>query len=433
MDNQQEPTIPKRCVIYTRKSTEEGLDMDYNSLEAQFDACSAYVRSQIGKGWTLIDKHYDDGGFSGGNMNRPALQVLLKDVAEHNVDIVVVYKIDRISRSLADFTELTRLFEKHGVSLVAVTQQIDTSTSMGRMIINLLMSFAQFERECASDRVRDKIAATRKKGIWPGGLPPYGYKNVDKKLIPDPEKAKATLFAYQRYNLNHSFLQTVRDLNETYGLHHDNVPWNVMHLRALLNQPAVAGKLRDPKTGELYDAVHEAIVPFELWNEVQNYLIAHKTGKREAKCKHIAPLKGVIKCGYCGCAMVPTFCSKDGKATFHYYRCDRTHKHLSETCRLKNISAAAIEAPVFNLIERLITNEYFLQLVASDEKELEMLRQLGKVKARLVSIMTSSERRRLVQLFIRRVDVRTDGIDIVVRGDGFKNLMGKTSEKGKTE
>ena len=118
--------------------------MDYNSLEAQFDACSAYVRSQIGKGWTLIDKHYDDGGFSGGNMNRPALQVLLKDVAEHNVDIVVVYKIDRISRSLADFTELTRLFEKHGVSLVAVTQQIDTSTSMGRMIINLLMSFAQF-------------------------------------------------------------------------------------------------------------------------------------------------------------------------------------------------------------------------------------------------------------------------------------------------
>ena len=186
MDNQQEPTIPKRCVIYTRKSTEEGLDMDYNSLEAQFDACSAYVRSQIGKGWTLIDKHYDDGGFSGGNMNRPALQVLLKDVAEHNVDIVVVYKIDRISRSLADFTELTRLFEKHGVSLVAVTQQIDTSTSMGRMIINLLMSFAQFERECASDRVRDKIAATRKKGIWPGGLPPYGYKNVDKKLIPDP-------------------------------------------------------------------------------------------------------------------------------------------------------------------------------------------------------------------------------------------------------
>ena len=280
--------------------------------------------------------------------------------------------------------------------------------------------------------MRDKIAATRKKGIWPGGLPPYGYKNVDKKLIPDPEKAKATLFAYQRYNLNHSFLQTVRDLNETYGLHHDNVPWNVMHLRALLNQPAVAGKLRDPKTGELYDAVHEAIVPFELWNEVQNYLIAHKTGKREAKCKHIAPLKGVIKCGYCGCAMVPTFCSKNGERTFHYYRCDRTHKHLSETCELKNISASAIETVVFEQIGNILTNEYYLQLAAGeDAMTLAQMRQFGLDKQKQIAAMTTLERQRLIELFIKRIDVKRDGVDIIVRHDGLIRLM-NGAEKAKS-
>lgn len=160
----------KRCVIYTRKSTDEGLDKEFNSLEAQFDACSAYITSQASKGWHLLNKHYDDGGYSGGNTNRPALQQFIKDVSERRIDIVVVYKFDRISRSLSDFMEMTKLFERYNVSLVSVTQQIDTSSSMGRMIVNLLMSFAQFEREMTSDRVRDKMAASRKRGMWTGGI-----------------------------------------------------------------------------------------------------------------------------------------------------------------------------------------------------------------------------------------------------------------------
>lgn len=190
MSEQEQETVRERCcAIYTRKSTDEGLDKEFKSLEAQFDACAAYIRSQSSKGWRLIDKHYDDGGYSGGNMTRPALQQLLRDVNDGKIDMVVVYKIDRISRSLKDFTKLDGIFTRNHVSMVSVTQQIDTSTSMGRMIVNLLISFAQFERELTADRVRDKMAASRKKGIWTGGIIPYGYKSVDRKLVVDPENA----------------------------------------------------------------------------------------------------------------------------------------------------------------------------------------------------------------------------------------------------
>ncbi len=420
-----------RCVIYTRKSTEEGLDKEFNSLEAQYDACASYIQSQTGRGWALLDRHYDDGGYSGGNMDRPALQILLRDVAEHNVDAVVVYKLDRISRSLSDFTEMSRLFAKYDVSLISVTQQIDTSSSMGRMIVNLLMSFSQFEREMTSDRVRDKMAAARRKGMWTGDVVPYGYTLENRQLSVCPEQAERVRYAYERYDTHHSFLQVTREVNEKYGAWKDGKPWNIMHIRALLKNATVAGKVRDTHTQELYEGRHEAIVPFELWSRVQDYILEHARGKRERKTNaHIVPLKGVIKCGYCGCAMVPTFCNSKSKRVFFYYRCDATHKHLTETCQLKNIAASAIEGPVFDLIGKLITNEYFLQLVAGEDTgQLETLRRLGKDKARFIQAMTNAERQRLVQLFIRNVTVFLDGIDILVRGDGFRNLMWKGNGK----
>ena len=169
-------------------------------------------------------------------MTRPALQQLLRDVNDGKIDVVVVYKIDRISRSLKDFTELDGIFTKNHVSMVSVAQQIDTSTSMGRMIINLLMSFAQFEREMTADRVRDKMAASRKKEMWTGGIVPYGYRNVDRKLVVDPENAPKVLFAFERYVVNQSFLQTANELNDRFGDHHANTRWNVMHVRTLLKQ-----------------------------------------------------------------------------------------------------------------------------------------------------------------------------------------------------
>src|SRR5205823_5311703 len=178
---------PVRCAIYTRVSTDQGLDQDFNSLDAQYEASHAYIRSQAHARWTLLRGKYDDGGFSGGDTNRPALQRLLEDVRAGKVDVIVVYKVDRLTRSLADFAKLVELFDQHSVSFVSVTQQFNTTTSMGRLTLNVLLSFAQFEREVTSERIRDKIAASKRKGLWVGGMAPLGYVSINKKLAVVPE------------------------------------------------------------------------------------------------------------------------------------------------------------------------------------------------------------------------------------------------------
>src|SRR5467141_2336045 len=189
----------KRCAIYTRKSSEEGLEQEFNSLQAQSEACEAYIRSQLHEGWALARTRYDDGGFSGGNMERPALQRLLADIRGGSIDIVVVYKVDRLTRSLADFARLVEIFDAQGVSFVSVTQQFNTTTSMGRLTLNVLLSFAQFEPELSSERVRDKIAASRRKGKWTGGTAPLGYDACDKKLVINTAEAETVRIIFRRY------------------------------------------------------------------------------------------------------------------------------------------------------------------------------------------------------------------------------------------
>ena len=188
-----------RCAIYTRVSTDSGLDQDFNSLDAQYDAAQAYIRSQAHAGWTLIRRRYDDGGFSGGSTDRPALQQLLADIKAHKVDVIVVYKVDRLTRSLADFAKLVELFDAHQVSFVSVTQQFNTTTSMGRLTLNVLLSFAQFEREVTSERIRDKIGASKRKGLWVGGVVPLGYHAKDRKITVVEEEAKVVRHIFQRY------------------------------------------------------------------------------------------------------------------------------------------------------------------------------------------------------------------------------------------
>ena len=188
-----------RCAIYTRKSTEDGLEQDFNSLDAQREACAAFIISQAGLGWRLVADSYDDGGISGGTMERPALQRLLQDIRDKKVDVVVVYKIDRLTRSLMDFSKIVEVFDANGVSFVSVTQQFNTTTSMGRLTLNVLLSFAQFEREVTAERIRDKIAASRKKGIWMGGPVPFGYRAVDRKLVVDPDRADKVRSIFKRY------------------------------------------------------------------------------------------------------------------------------------------------------------------------------------------------------------------------------------------
>ena len=193
-------TAPRlRCAIYTRKSTEEGLDQEFNSLDAQREACAAFIASQVGLGWKLVPDRYDDGGFSGGSMERPALQRLLQDIRDKKVDVVVVYKIDRLTRSLTDFARIVEVFDQAGVSFVSVTQQFNTTTSMGRLTLNVLLSFAQFEREVTAERIRDKIAASKKKGMWMGGVVPLGYRVENRKLVVNPEEAKTVRWLFERY------------------------------------------------------------------------------------------------------------------------------------------------------------------------------------------------------------------------------------------
>jgi len=202
--------VPLRCAIYTRKSTEHGLELEFNSLDAQRAACEAYIHSQAHEGWQAVSQRYDDPAYSGGSLERPALQQLLMDIDAGRVNVIVVYKIDRLTRSLTDFAKLVEIFDKKGVSFVAVTQQFNTTTSMGRLTLNVLLSFAQFERELSSERVRDKVAASRRKGKWTGGGVPLGYDVIDKKLVINPTEAKTVRYIFKRY----LDLKCLRLLNE---------------------------------------------------------------------------------------------------------------------------------------------------------------------------------------------------------------------------
>src|SRR3989441_1865488 len=205
---------PKRCAIYTRKSTEHNLDLAFNSLDAQREACEAYIKSQAHEGWRLVPERYDDGGLSGASLDRPALQSLLADVRAGKITTVVVYKVDRLTRSLADFAKLVELFDQHSVSFVSITQSFNTTTSMGRLTLNVLLSFAQFEREVIGERVRDKIAASKRKGIWVGGPIPLGYASVGKKLVVVPEEAETVRAIFVRYLELGSIRALLEDLDK---------------------------------------------------------------------------------------------------------------------------------------------------------------------------------------------------------------------------
>jgi DNA invertase Pin-like site-specific DNA recombinase len=215
---------PVRCAIYTRKSTEHGLELEFNSLDAQRDACEAYIKSQASQGWKALPQHYDDPAYSGGNLDRPALQRLLKDIDAGRIDVIVVYKIDRLTRSLADFAKLVEAFDAKSISFVAVTQQFNTTTSMGRLTLNVLLSFAQFERELSSERVRDKIAASRRKGKWTGGTVPLGYDARDKKLVINKAEAETVRYIFKRYLELQSFANWWRTLIEKGSLRSAGTP-----------------------------------------------------------------------------------------------------------------------------------------------------------------------------------------------------------------
>ncbi len=264
-------TTPQRCAIYTRKSSEEGLEQEFNSLHAQREACEAYIKSQKHEGWELVKTAYDDGGISGGTMERPALQSLLADIKANKVDIIVVYKVDRLTRSLADFAKMVELFDAHKVSFVSVTQQFNTTSSMGRLTLNVLLSFAQFEREVTGERIRDKIAASKKKGMFMGGVVSIGYEVHDRKLVINPHEAEKVRLIYRRY----------LDLGCVRLLHEELIRRNIRSkgercimsrgaLRNMLTNPIYVGRIRHRDA--CYEGQHKPIIDLDVWNKVQQFL-----------------------------------------------------------------------------------------------------------------------------------------------------------------
>ena len=313
---------PRRCAVYTRKSHEDGLEQEFNSLDAQRDAAVNYIASQKANGWQLINESYDDGGFSGGNTNRPALQRLLQDVRAGKVDIVVVYKIDRLSRSLIDFATVLAEFNKYGVGFCAVTQDISSATSTGRMMLNILMTFAQYEREIIAERIKDKLSASKRKGKYVGGLLPLGYDADSEamKIIINQEEAESVKLIFSEYVRTGSLKQVQRLLEERNirtkswtskkGIAHGGNPIKLPVLRDMLINPIYIGKLR--YQGKIYDAEHEGIISPELWQKAQAALKANKRGTPQRTSNSIKPFAGLVYCGNCN---APMFTSKAVKKT----------------------------------------------------------------------------------------------------------------------
>ena len=278
----------RRCAIYTRKSSEEGLEQDFNSLQAQREACEAFIKSQAGEGWRPVKTAYDDGGLSGGTLERPALQHLLADIRLGLIDVVVVYKVDRLTRSLADFAKMVEVFDAQGVSFVAVTQQFNTTTSMGRLTLNVLLSFAQFEREVTGERIRDKIAASKRKGMWMGGVVPLGYDVSEHRLVINPAEAETVRAIFQRYlelgcvrllkaELDRSGILSKRRISRS-GVESGGHSFSRGALYALLANPLYIGEIRHRKLR--HPGQHQAIVERALWERTQRQLQEHRVRPR---------------------------------------------------------------------------------------------------------------------------------------------------------
>jgi len=348
------------CAVYTRKSTEEG-QRQFTSLDAQREAAEAYIASQAHDGWLCLPDRYDDGGFTGGNMDRPALARLLTQIRAGQVDCVVVYKVDRLSRSLLDFAKMMETFDEHHISFVSVTQQFNTATSMGRLVLNILLSFAQFEREIISERTRDKIAATRRKGKWTGGVPVLGY-DLDPqaaKLKVNPKEAARVRAIFELYLEHRSLLPTVQELGHrrwrtkrrhgSHGEKHGGRPFTRSTLHRLLTNVTYTGNVR--YRDKTYPGEQPALVPLETWQRVQDLLQNNRCSVRgRVENRSGALLQGLLYCTACASAMTPTSSQRGGKR-YRYYLCCGAHRRGRHNCPSGSIPAWAIEEAVLEQIQ----------------------------------------------------------------------------------
>jgi DNA invertase Pin-like site-specific DNA recombinase len=351
------PIKPVRCAIYTRKSTEHGLEQEFNSLHAQRDACEAYIKSQASQGWKALPQHYDDPAYSGGNLDRPALQKLLKDIDAGRIDVIVVYKIDRLTRSLADFAKLVEAFDAKSISFVAVTQQFNTTTSMGRLTLNVLLSFAQFERELSSERVRDKVAASRRKGKWTGGTVPLGYDAKDKKLVINKTEAETVRYIFKRYLELQSFGKLVEDLDSRGVVTkrrdtkvekwNGGIPFTYGPLAHFLKNRLYIGETGHKD--KWFPGEHAAIVDRTTFDRVQQLLATKSNGRKAKRSEGGALLMGKLYDDR-GNLMSPSFSTKNGVRYRFYVSSALLRGRKTEVGSVRRVPAASIESVVVQAV-----------------------------------------------------------------------------------
>jgi DNA invertase Pin-like site-specific DNA recombinase len=415
----------RRCAVYARVSSDEGLQQAFSSLDAQRDACEAYVASQRAEGWVLLGDRYDDGGFSGGTLDRPALRHLLADIEAERIDVVVVYKIDRLSRSLMDFAKLVEIFDRHDVTFVSVTQSFNTTTSMGRLTLNILLSFAQFEREVIGERIRDKFAASRARGMWMGGKVPLGYRVVDRKLVVDGAEAAVVhriFVGFAELGSGTKLTQVLRVENVTTK---SGKPINKGDIYKVLNNRTYVGEVQHK--GQIYPGEHDAIIDRDLWDRVHE-LLQESPRARANKNRAQSPalLRGLIF-GADGRAMSPTHTRRRGKL-YCYYVSQSVLKGDGGDNVIRRVAAAEIETAVIAQVRALLRQPEILvgtwmaahaelpELTEDDTREaLERLDPLWNE-------LFPAEQARIIRLLVERVEIGPAGADIRLRIAGLTSL-----------
>ncbi|MGY4255301.1 site-specific DNA recombinase [Bradyrhizobium sp. USDA 4516] len=419
-----------RCAVYTRKSSEEGLDMDFNSLDAQRESCEAYITSQRAEGWAPVSDRYDDGGFSGGTLERPALKRLLADVKAGKIDVIVVYKIDRLSRSMLDFLRLVELFEQHGVTFVSVTQSFNTKDAMGRMALNILITFAQFEREVIGERIRDKVAASRRRGKWMGGWTPLGYEVRDRKLLihePDAERVRSI---FRRFVQLKSATLLARELvaagaKNRYGHVLDKgVLYKILHNRVYIGEAV--------HKGTSYPGEHEAIIDRKLWDQAHGILkVSPRKRANNARARSPALLRGLLFAPD-GAAMTPTNTRKAGRL-YRYYISQTALKQGRSDCPVRMVPAAEIERIVVDQVRLILqTPEVIVQTWRAVRKQRKDVNE-NDVREALLGFdelwneLFPAEQARIVELLVERADLGSDKLDITLKVEGLTSLTNQLS------
>lgn len=421
------PQSRGRCAIYTRKSSEEGLDQSFNSLHAQREACEAYILSQRHEGWQIVSATYDDGGFSGGNMERPGLKKLLADISAAKIDIVVVYKVDRLTRSLSDFARIVESFDGQGVSFVSVTQQFNTTSSMGRLTLNVLLSFAQFEREVTGERIRDKIAASKKKGMWMGGVVPLGYDFSDRQLIINPAEAETVRRIFARYlalksvtglqvELEHSSIRT-KERTTSSGRKVGGIVLRRGTLYHLLGNPLYIGKTAHK--GKLYDGMHEAVIDQETW-DLSHELLRENAVKRRRRSNLPSGrmLHGKLV-SEDGQLYTPTHSAKGGRRYFYYTLLGESGTGLRRCAR--RLPAAEIEARVIDALGSFLADEVHIagHFSGLSIPDIRMLTSAAAHRATLLREGAEQEKASLINRIVSSVTVQSDALEIRISKGGL--------------